>query len=232
MKKLLSLTLLILMLVAPLTGFSQQKSTVPPQQTATTAAPRPALAFGLTEDTPIRLRLNRNLSSGTEKVNDKVDFTVVEDIKIGDVVVIPQGATAIGTVTEAKPKGRLGKSGKLNINIDYVQLASGDKVALRAVKGGNGGNHVGAMTGAIVASSILFFPAAPFFLLMKGKNINIPKGTEITAYVAGDTSLDPAKFTGAQVANTTTSAGQTQQEEMLQTVSRWSPSNPRRMEQI
>lgn len=209
MKKLLNLTLLLSIFVAPLTGFSQQKSTTTPQ-TATTTTPRPALAFGLAEDTPIRLRLNRNLSSGTEKVNDKVDFSVVEDVKIGDVVVIPQGATAIATVTEAKAKGRMGRSGKLNMNIDYVQLASGDKVALRATKGGNGGNHVGAMTGAIVATSIIFFPAAPFFLFMKGKNINIPKGTEITAYVAADTSLDPAKFTGVQVANSTAPAGQTQ----------------------
>jgi hypothetical protein len=50
------------------------------------------------------------------------------------------------------------------------------------------------MTGAIAASGILFFPAAPFFLFMKGKNITIPKGTEITAYINGDISLDPKKF--------------------------------------
>lgn len=50
------------------------------------------------------------------------------------------------------------------------------------------------MTGAIVASSILFFPAAPFFLFMKGKEVKIPKGTEITAYVNGDTILDRKKF--------------------------------------
>jgi len=40
----------------------------------------------------------------------------------------------------------------------------------------------------------VFFPAAPFFLFMHGKDITIPKGTEITAYIAADTPLDPAKF--------------------------------------
>ena len=50
------------------------------------------------------------------------------------------------------------------------------------------------MTGAIVATSIVFFPAAPLFLLMKGKDITIPKGTEITAYISGDVPLDPRKF--------------------------------------
>jgi len=88
----------------------------------------------------------------------------------------------------------MGRSGKLTLNIDYVQLVDGEKVPLRAVKGGSGGNHTGAMTGAIVASSILFFPAAPFFLFMHGKDITIPKGTEVAAYVAADTPLNSANF--------------------------------------
>src|SRR5215470_14593622 len=56
------------------------------------------------------------------------------------------------------------------------------------------------MTGAIVATSIVFFPAAPLFLFMHGKDITIPKGTEITAYVNGDIKLDPAKFIAKSVA--------------------------------
>src|SRR5207247_2515725 len=160
----------------------------------TPATPRPPLAFGLAEDTPVRLKLSRTMSSHDAKVDEKVDFEVIEDVKIGEVVVVQHGGMAIATVTEAKPKGRMGKAGKLNMNIDYVQLISGEKAPLRAVKGGSGGSHTGAMTGAIVATSILFFPAAPFFLFMHGKDITIPKGTEITAYIAGDTPLDPARF--------------------------------------
>jgi len=57
-----------------------------------------------------------------------------------------------------------------------------------------GGGHQGAITGAIVATSIVFFPAAPLFLLVHGKDITIPKGTEITAYINGDIPLDPKKF--------------------------------------
>lgn len=50
------------------------------------------------------------------------------------------------------------------------------------------------MTGAIVATSLVFFPAAPFFLFMHGKDTTIPKGTEMTAYTNGEIKLDPAKF--------------------------------------
>ncbi len=135
------------------------------------------------------------MSSSDAKAGEKVDFEVLDDVKIGDVIVIQHGAMAIGTVTEAHPKRRMGRAGKLNINIDYVQLVSGEKAPLRAVKGGSGGNHTGAMTGAMVATGILFFPAAPFFLFMHGKDITIPKGTEIAAYIAGDTPLEPERFT-------------------------------------
>src|SRR6266481_5060726 len=57
------------------------------------------------------------------------------------------------------------------------------------------------MTGAIVATSIVFFPAAPLFLFMHGKDITIPKGTEVTAYVNGDYPIDLVKLTSNHEVN-------------------------------
>lgn len=151
-------------------------------------------AFILQDGTPVKLRIGRTISSKDAATGETVDFEVLEDIKVGEKIVIQRGATALATVTKAKARGRMGKGGKLDINIDSVRLTNGEKIALRAVKETKGGSSTGAMTGAIVATSILFFPAAPFFLFMKGKDISIPKGTEITAYVNGDIPLDPNKF--------------------------------------
>jgi hypothetical protein len=205
---------LVLCLLSPSLVYPQEKSRkdknasgqTQTQAPVTPVSTRPPLAFGLSEDTPVKLKLTRTMSSADAKVNDKVDFEVLEDVKLGDVVVIKQGGMAIATVTEAQPKRRMGRAGKLNMNIDYIQLVDGEKVPLRAVKGGSGGNHTGAMTGAIVATSIVFFPAAPFFLFMHGKDITIPKGTEITAYIAGDTPLDPTKFAKPAAATATTNS--------------------------
>jgi hypothetical protein len=115
-------------------------------------------------------------------------------VKVGDVLVIPKGSVALGTVTEAQAKRRMARGGRLNINIDSVRLINGDKAALRAVKEVKGGGHTGAMTGGIVATSLVFFPAAPFFLFMHGKDITIPKGTEVMAYVNGNLPLDRSKI--------------------------------------
>lgn len=165
---------------------SAQKSEPPPL--------KQPLAFGLEDGTPVKLRLTRNLSSADARTGDRVDFEVLEDVRAKDLLVIPRGGIAWATVTEAQHKRRMARGGKLNVNIDDVRLVDGEKVALRAVKETQGGGHTGAMTGGIVATSIVFFPAAPFFLFMHGKDTTIPKGTEITAYINGDIPLDAAKF--------------------------------------
>lgn len=152
----------------------------------------------LHDGTPVRLRLNRTLSSADARTGDTIDFEVLDDVKVGDVVVIKRNAVALGAITQAKPKGRMGHAGKLDVMIDYVRTATDDKVALRGIREGQGGGRTGAMTGAIVATSLIAWPVAPIFLFMKGKDITIPKGTEITAYVNGEIKLDPAKLAKKQ----------------------------------
>ena len=161
----------------------------PPAQTATTSKD-----FVLQDGTPVRMRTGRNVSSADAHIGDTVDFEVLEDISVGGLVVVPKGGIAFATVTEAQSKRRMARRGKLSVNIDSVRLVTKEKVALRAVKEVKGGGHTGAMTGGMVATGIVFFPAAPFFLFMHGKDITIPKGAEITAYVNGDAKLDRTKF--------------------------------------
>jgi hypothetical protein len=182
-------------LLAQTSGTQPAQASAPPTVAPPTAAPQSApKGFVLEDGTPVRLRINRTVSSADAHVGDTIDFEVLEDVLVDNVLVIPKGGLAFATVTEAQAKRRMARGGKLDINIDYVRLVDEEKAALRAVKEVKGGGHTGAMTGGIVATSLVFFPAAPFFLFMHGKDITIPKGTEITAYANGDMKLDVAKF--------------------------------------
>jgi hypothetical protein len=168
------------------------------QSSAAQAGPAPLpQPHTLLDGTPVKLRLSQTISSADAKVGQEIPFEVVEEVKVDDVIVLPKGATAIAAVTEAEHKKSMGRAGKLNISISYARLADQEKAALRATKETKGGGHVGAMTGAIVATSIVFFPAAPLFLFIHGKDITIPQGTEVTAFVEGDMHLDMARFGGA-----------------------------------
>jgi hypothetical protein len=186
-----------LLLIFPMTEVSaaaQQTSTATaPDQTPVAACKQPCLEDG----TPIKLRIAQTVSSADAHVNDRVEFEVLEEIRISGVLVVPKGGIALGTVTEAQPKRRMARGGKLEIVMDSVRLTDGEKAALRATKGGNGGGHTGAMTAGIVATALIFWPAAPFFLFMHGKDITIPKGAEVPTFVDGNMPLDLTKFQGA-----------------------------------
>jgi hypothetical protein len=193
---------------APTTPTSANVAATPQQDAATpsapavtpTVAPSPAAAatsgvgFLLEDGTPVHLVLSENLSSADAVTGQTVEFEVVDDIIVNGFVVIPRGATAWATVTDAEHKRRMGRAGKLDLNVDKVRLADGEKALLRAVKDTKGGGHTGAMVGAMVATSLVVWPAAPLFLLMHGKDVTIPKGTNINAFVQGDMTLDQSKF--------------------------------------
>lgn len=163
----------------------------PPQPSATPLASNKLV---LDHGTPVKLRLKRDLSSADAKPGDNIDFEVSDEVKVGDVVVIPKGNTAVGTVTAVQGARRMGRGGKLDIEIDYVTLADGEKATLWAVSERNGEGNVGD-NGPIVARTLVFAPVAPLLLLMPGEESMIPRDTEITGYVIGTMQLDPAKFT-------------------------------------
>jgi hypothetical protein len=158
-------------------------------------------AFQLEDGTPIELRLARRLSSADAQVDERVNFEVLEDVVVKGALVIPKGSVALGTITEAQSKRRMGRGGKLGVELDSVRLADGEKCAISATKNEKGGGHVGAMTTGMVASALVVAPVvAPLFLLMHGKDITMPKGTPITAYVAGTMNLDATKFSASAAA--------------------------------
>jgi hypothetical protein len=204
MRRLLSFAFVLLLAVGTQ---AQQTPTAP-------AAPLIVGGKAILEDaTSVRLRLSRNLSSTDAHAGDTVEFEVLEEVKIGDALVIPKGGIAWGTVTEAEHKKRMARGGKVDVTIDAVRLLDGERAALRGVKDASGGGHTGAMTGGIVATAIIAWPAAPFFLFMHGKDVTIPKGTEVVAFINGNFPLDLAKFApqsnlagGAQAAGASSQA--------------------------
>ena len=124
----------------------------------------------------IRLILSEDISSATANRGDRVNFTVAEDLKVGDALIVAKGSTAAGTITEAKKKGMLGQGGKLLMSIDQAKAVDGQNIRLRATSGREGDDKLG----KTVAIAVL---AGPFALLVKGKDTVVTKGTEYTAYI-------------------------------------------------
>src|SRR5271156_4697918 len=87
-----------LLLIFPMTEVSvaaQQKSTATaPDQTPVAACNQPCLEDG----TPVKLRIAQTVSSADAHVNDRVEFEVLEEIRISGVLIVPKSGIALGTV--------------------------------------------------------------------------------------------------------------------------------------
>jgi hypothetical protein len=141
-----------------------------------------AQVLTLQDGTPVRLRLNRTVSSADAHVGETVDFEVTEPVINQNYVVIPKGAVALGRVTKVETRRRFGRAGELELSIDSVRLTDGRTLPLRATPEKGEGD----MSGARKAAT---FAASPILVWVKGKNVTFEKGTESTAYVSGDVRI-------------------------------------------
>jgi len=172
-------------------AFGQDAPTAPPAPSTPAAAPAPiapvapAAKLVLKEGTDVKLKFTDDLSSKTAAEGDPVSLTLDEDLKVGDVVVVKAGAKAVGTISNAKKAGMMGKAGELNMRLEH--LTAGDqRIRIRGSKGKEGEGK----EGTTVALTVLF---GPIGLIKHGKNVEIKAGTPLAAYVDQDTPLDPAK---------------------------------------
>jgi hypothetical protein len=137
--------------------------------------------------TPVELRLAETISSAHAHKGDRLEFEVVQDVAIRGFTLIRSGSRAKGTVVGVKGKRLLGIGGHVMIKLDSVELTTGRTIGLvvrRDFKGRSRTLRTGlemAVTGAI------YWPAAPVFLLSRGQDRTVLKGTDVTAYTQVDT---------------------------------------------
>ena len=144
----------------------------------------PSKGCMIREGTEVPLKFAAAISSKTAAIGDPVEFVLDADLKVGATIVVPKGAHALATVSNAKKAGMMGKGGELNVQLNYL-IAGENRLRIRGTQGREGQNKVG----ATVALTVLF---GPIGLIKHGKNIDIAAGTPLKAYVDEDIWLPPA----------------------------------------
>jgi hypothetical protein len=150
-------------------------------EAAPNAAPADA-GLVLLDGTPIHLRLGKTISSASAHVGDQVELEVSEEVVVDGLSVIPKGAVATGVVTDAEPKKRMGRGGKLGLSIISVRLSDDEKAAVRAYQESKGSDN----------------SAGAIFPLASGKDVAFTLGTEFTAFVDGSLHLKREAFQAAK----------------------------------
>jgi hypothetical protein len=138
------------------------------------------------------------LNTANSHVGDLVTMEVVDDVSLNGQVVIYRDAIVMGKVTTAKTARRMGRSGKLAVEIQTVKAIDGSAIPVVAATtaSGKGGYGAGSAVG-MTATVLVFWPATPLWLLKHGHDTEIPYGTISTIQVARDSMVDLARATTA-----------------------------------
>lgn len=136
----------------------------------------------LENGTRVRLKLADKVSSGLNREGDEINFIVAEDIKMGDLVLIQEGARATGIISELISRGRVGKAGKLTINLDYAKAVNGKKVPLNYTFIKKGEDKM-------VLSVAISFILTPLCLLLRGTDATLPAGYQVQARTDRDVKI-------------------------------------------
>ena len=144
--------------------------------TATSVAPT---ALRLPANTVIELETLDTVNSRLNKPGDFFRLKVAQDVRVEGVVVIPAGTAATGQVVHAAKAGGGGKGGELILAARFLSLPQGE-VKLRSGFGATGRARIGASLATAMAVGV-------FGMLVKGKDLELPAGTPLSARLAADT---------------------------------------------
>lgn len=83
--------------------------------------------YTLPQNQYFRLRMNQTLNSGTSRVGDRFQTTVVTPVYASGVEVIPAGSIVEGRVVSVSPARTRGREGQLAVQFDSVVVPDGTK---------------------------------------------------------------------------------------------------------
>jgi hypothetical protein len=167
---------------SPSTGAA---SPAPAAPAATPAAGAP-IEVRVPDGTPVEVELKANVSSEAVEEGTIVDLTVVQPVVVNGHTVIDRGAPARARIVEVKKARHWGRAGQLTWAMQDVTAVDGQRLPARFTKAAEGGGSSGKVAGAVVATAIVFWPAAPLWGLHKGHPAVLPAGQRYQVFVHGD----------------------------------------------
>jgi len=135
----------------------------------------------LTCGTFVRLEFATPISSKTAQVGDPLTLRVIDDIKVGNTLIVPRGTLADGNITFVRRTGPGGMPGAVTYQLNALHI-NGTSVPLWLVEGRSGDPKV-------PGPETLIPVAGAFTLFRHGKDVELKPSIPVTAFVAADTAF-------------------------------------------
>ena len=134
--------------------------------------------------TPIELELLQNLNSLLDRTGEIVRFRVVDDVKVGDRVVVAGGTLVEGRIKYAERSRTNGRAGVLQVVVQRVTAVDGTRLPLWGEMVASGRNRSKASAVTQIAVGVLGFG-------VHGKEAAHVIGDRFTVSTRGEVSLGP-----------------------------------------
>jgi hypothetical protein len=155
----------------------------PTQQTVAAPAIAADGTLTLSTGTPITLAVSEEVTSSNHHAGDTFPLTVLNDVRIGDTIVIPRGTPAQGLITWRTGKGAFGKSGKIEFSLTHIDL-NGQRLPVT-------GSFRQEGEGNTIATGVGIIAIGVFAGFITGKRARLPVGRELMAQLAQPVSFTP-----------------------------------------
>ncbi len=189
----------------PTPGRAQALAGGPPSATASSPSSPPAPQWRevvVPAGTTLSIQLDEGVSSDRSRPEEPVRATLVDDVEVGGHTVIPAGSAVTGTVTAAKPSGKVkgvaelavrfhsvtpkGSSERYDVRTGLVARrarTTHKKDALEIGGGAAGGALLGGLLGgkkgALIGTTVGGGAGTAVVLSTKGQEVRLPTGTRL-----------------------------------------------------
>ncbi len=151
----------------------------------------PVQEVTLPKDSVFKITFTKEMSTKQSRQGDEVNFKAADNLYVNDVLVMPKGATGIGSIKKVVQPGIFGKDGRIDIEFTHITGVDGTKIPITVGElSKQKAESVAGAAGVAIGSMIVLGPVGLVGgAFVKGNSVTIPVGSETFVQTAADTTL-------------------------------------------
>ncbi|ORU01028.1 hypothetical protein D081_0476 [Anaerovibrio sp. JC8] len=160
----------------------------------------PLTQVNVPANTLVKIALVTPVNAKELKKGDVIKFRAAEDVIENDMLLITEGALGEGEITEVSQAKNFGRDAKIQIDFKDIEAVDGTKIDMTlGEEAKENMERLGMAAGASLASMIILGPIGIIGgAFVKGKNIDLPEGTEMYLQTAKDSTVYAIPTTSAE----------------------------------
>lgn len=152
----------------------------------------------LPKDNVFKIAFTNEMSTKQSRQGDLVTFKAADNLYVGDVLVIPKGATGVGKIKKVVQPGIFGKDGRIDIEFTNIYAVDGTPINLFVGElAKQQAESIAGAAGAAIGGMIVLGPVGLVGgAFVKGNSVSIPVGCETFVQTTEDTVIQGVVYQG------------------------------------